>query len=183
VLAQESAVYTEDDVALYNLRDAQMARNLDWLVNERYPTEKILVWAANNHIAKGEPTDYKNSRRPITWLGTRFLALNPANAAQTYVLGFTSRQGTSRRVGAAQPTPLPAPLRNSFETWLAEQLPYAFVDFRAFQAQAPAKREFFWLAGGQHVGELADWTRIYDGIFYIRDMTPCGPVSSAQPGN
>lgn len=180
VLTQESAVYTEDEVATYNLRDAQMARNLDWLANVRYPTEKILVWAASSHVSKGPATAYRTQPRPITYMGTRFMA-NPLNARQSYVLGFSSQRGATRRVQAAQPTRLsPAP-RGSFESWINESYAYAFVDFRPWQA-APASNRFFWMTGPHHVGELADWPQLYDGIFFIREMTPCGPSSLGSLG-
>lgn len=57
-LAQESAVYTEDHTATYNVRDARMAANLDWLANTRLKNEKIIVWAASSHVAKGRGSDY-----------------------------------------------------------------------------------------------------------------------------
>ncbi len=180
VLAQESAVYTEDDVATDNLRDAQMARNLDWLANVRYPTEKILVWAASSHVSKGPATAYRAQPRPVTYMGARFMA-NPLNARQSYVLGFSSQRGATRRVQAAQPTRLsPAP-RGSFESWINEAYAYAFVDFRPWQA-APASNRFFWMTGPHHVGELADWPQLYDGIFFIREMIPCGLSRLGPPG-
>ncbi len=183
VLARESAVFTEDDIATENLRDAQMARNLDWLVNEKYPTEKILVWAASSHIAKGPSTAYEHQPRPITRMGVHFMAARPENARQTYVLGFSSKWGMTRRVQAAQPTAVRRPPKDSFETWIDNRLPYAFVDFNAFHAQFPQSADFFWLAGPHHVHELADWTAVYDGIFFIREMTPCGKSEFQPPGN
>src|SRR5690606_29430759 len=34
------------------IRDAAMAENLRYLVNEKYKDEKVIVWAANGHIMK-----------------------------------------------------------------------------------------------------------------------------------
>jgi erythromycin esterase len=172
VLARESAVFTEDDNATDSIRDAQMARNLDWLVNEKYPHDKILVWAASSHVAKGPGSAYQQPR-VITRMGVHFMA-KPENVRQTYVLGFSSKWGMTRRVQAAQPTAVKRPPKDSFETWINNGLPYAFVDFKEFHAQFPQSTEFFWLAGPHHEHELADWTAVYDGIFFIREMTPCG---------
>lgn len=187
VLAQESAVYTEDEVALYNLRDAQMARNLEWLVREKYPTEKVLVWAANLHIAKWRQAGYQSTERVTTFLGAHFTA-TPGRAAHTYCLGFLSATGATRRVQAAQATRIAPPPRGGFESWLPAQLPYAFVDLRAFRAQQPGYTTPFYMRGlgyegGRGYTDMADWTNIYDGIFFIREMQPCGKSSFAAPGN
>lgn len=181
VLAQESAVYTEDEIATYNLRDAQLARNLEWLVGEKYPAEKIIVWAANLHIAKWRQAGYGSAERVTTFMGAHFTA-SPARAAQTYCLGFLSGTGSTRRVQAAQPTAIAPPRRGYFETWLPARLPYAFVDFRAFRAQQPGYVVPFYMRGlgyegGRGYTDAADWTNIFDGIFFIRQMEPCGKSS------
>jgi erythromycin esterase len=185
VLAQESAVFTEDEIDTYNLRDVQMARNLEWLVREKYPTEKIIVWAANLHIAKWRRAGYQSAERVTTFLGAHFTAL-PGRAAETYCLGFLSATGATQRVLAPQPTRLVAPRRGYFETWLPGQLPYAFVDFRAFRAQQPGYAVPFNMRGlgyegGRGYTDQADWTNIFDGIFFIREMQPCGKSSFAAP--
>jgi erythromycin esterase-like protein len=185
VLAQESAVYTEDEIDTYNLRDAQMARNLEWLVREKYPTEKIIVWAANLHIAKWQQVGYGSVERVTTFMGAHFTA-PPGRAAETYCLGFLSATGSSRRVQAAQPTPLVPPRRGYFETWLPARLPYGFVDFRAFRAQQPGYAVPFYMRGlgyegGRGYTDQAAWTTIFDGIFFIREMQPCGKSSFAAP--
>ena len=190
VLAQESAVFTEDEIATYNLRDAQLARNLEWLVSEKYPAEKIIVWAANLHVAKWRQTGYGSTERVTTFMGAHFTA-PPGRAAQTYCLGFLSGTGSTRRVQAPQPTRIAAPRRGSFESWLPAG-PYAFVDFRAFRAQQPGYAVPFYMRGLGYEGatggyyDVAAWTNIFDGIFFIREMEPCGKSSfapSAGAGN
>lgn len=187
VLAQESAVFTEDEIDTYNLRDAQMARNLEWLVSEKYPAEKIIVWAANLHIAKWRQAGYQSAERVTTFMGAYFTA-TPGRVAQTYCLGFLSATGVTQRVLAAQPTRLTAPRRGYFESWLPAQLPYAFVDFRAFRAQQPSYAAPFSMRGlgyegGRGYTDHAVWTNIFDGIFFIREMQPCGKSSFAAPAS
>ena len=184
VLAQESAVYTEDEIDTYNLRDAQMARNLEWLVSEKYPAEKIIVWAANRHIVKWRQAGYQSAERVTTFMGAHFTA-TPGRAAHTYCLGFLSATGVTQRALAAQPTPIAAPRRGYFETWLPAW-PYAFVDFRAFRAQQPGYAVPFGMRGlgyegGRSYTDMAAWTNIFDGIFFIREMQPCGKSSFAAP--
>jgi erythromycin esterase len=43
---------TEDSFKWWNLRDAQMARNLVWLARAVYPKRKIIVWAASSHLSR-----------------------------------------------------------------------------------------------------------------------------------
>jgi hypothetical protein len=89
-------------------------------------------------------------------------------------------------VQAAQPTPLVPPRRGYFETWLPARLPYGFVDFRVFRAQQPGYAVPFYMRGLGYEGDRgytdqAAWTTIFDGIFFIREMQPCGKSSFAAP--
>lgn len=69
--------------------------------------------------------------------------------------------------------PLQEPVKNSFETWIPEAVPYAFVSFKQFRIEYPNAKQYFYMKGLQHSVDSALWTDIYDGIFYIRDMYPC----------
>lgn len=53
------------------IRDKQMAKNLDFLVNE-YPEKKFLVWVANAHMAKVEK-DFMEGQT----MGSDFVTMNP----------------------------------------------------------------------------------------------------------
>ena len=44
-------------------RDSLMAENVKWIQNELYPTKKLIIWAADSHIAK------KVSNRDPLWMG------------------------------------------------------------------------------------------------------------------
>jgi hypothetical protein len=57
---------------------------------------------------------------------------------------------------------------------MPEEYAYAFVDFKPFRTQTPAYEEYFQMKGINHFSQPAIWTRIFDGIFYIKEMTPCG---------
>jgi erythromycin esterase-like protein len=43
-------IFHGDNKAQNHLRDSIMAENLIWIQEKRYPTRKIIVWAANSHI-------------------------------------------------------------------------------------------------------------------------------------
>lgn len=70
-------------------RDQMMASNVEWLANEAYPGQKIVLWAHNGHVMKqvGE-----GGYRPMgAWLAERL-------GAQLYVLGFAIHRGTVRAI-------------------------------------------------------------------------------------
>ena len=186
-LAQESAVYTDDHNATYNVRDAQMAANLDWLANTRFKDEKIIVWAASSHVAKGKGSDYLvQGRLPAEQQAQqrryndaehtmgRVFTETAQNRQQTYILGFISGGGTSQRTVSATATTLAPPLKNSLESWLPSSLAYAFLDFQPLQAQQAAQKpEYFAMQGLRHQSWYADWTNFFDGVFYLKTIAPC----------
>ena len=98
-----------------------------------------------------------------------------------YILGFASYQGTTGRIGR-DPYKIPSPAKNSFEGWLnAKNYKYAFVDFSGFNLLNPVSNEYFLMAPLGHDGAEGVWNRVFDGMFYIRDMYPCSMTNSV-PG-
>ncbi len=154
-------------------RDAGMAANLDWLVNETYKHEKIIVWAANGHILKNSQSVVgKNFFRSMG----DFFCSTPENRTQTYVLGFASRDGMAGRLFYKGAFKVTDPLPYSFENWL-QQFPFAFIDFTPYN-QMQKKKEAFHLKGIDHYWNgLGKWSTAFDGIFYIRTMEACQAIN------
>jgi erythromycin esterase-like protein len=156
-----------------NTRDRQMATNLKWLVQTKYPNEKIIVWAHNYHISKYAghyPEEFLN--KAIT-MGTVFTQ-DSLLLKQTYIIGFTSYQGTAGRL-FQKTYKLEKPKSGSFENWINSKYNYAFVNFKEYNS---ADSEMFFLSGsikgnGHHTSHQGIWNRIFDGVFFIRDMYPC----------
>ena len=154
------------------VRDKQMARNLQWLVKEKYPDRKVIVWAANDHIMKNTTTSLRSKYLSYERMGTVFTS-DRLNNEETYVLGFSSRTGSYRRVNFPEARYVPEPDRNGFETWVKDEQAYAFVDFKRFRLENPGFSGRFSMKGrGQSKGRGV-WTEVFDGVFYIRDMFPC----------
>lgn len=159
-----------------NSRDNRMALNLKWLSEWKYPGKKIIVWAHNYHISKYNghyPEPILNNASTMGCIFTRDTILNN----ETYVLGFTSYQGTAGRVNQ-EIYKLSKPKQNSFERWIDPNYRYAFVDFKRYRLLNPSRKEMFYLAGSimgneHHTVNKALWTNIFDGIFYLKDMYPC----------
>lgn len=167
---------------LLEIRDKQMAENLKWLMKYKFPNEKIIVWAHNIHILK-HPELIKNPNVIRRNMGS-YLAADQQLNKQSYFLGFTSRVGTAGRITVDKKYAVEPPAKNSFETWIPETVPYAFVDFKPFLKEYASEKKYFLMKGAYHTTDSASWTDVYDGIFYIRDMYPCAPiVKSKMPIN
>lgn len=157
-------------------RDWQMSENLKWLVNQKYQGQKIIVWAHSAHLVKNNQL-IKPAYPLDNWLdmGHYFTQDSTLNQ-QTYVLGFTSKVGTAGRVSMPNSFRINPPVRNGFEYWIAPELKYAFVDFKKFRSLYPNNADYFNMKGRHHLNNEAVWTKVFDGVFYIRDMYPCDRI-------
>ena len=176
----KASLHYDNYVYSNSFRDRQMAKNLQWLANVKYPNEKIIVWAANAHIFKNADTAIKSKGySSINWMGTEFTR-DSSNASQTYVLGFSSKTGTYKRTTiAGEPKRVPKPLKKGFETWIDDDLQYGFVNLVPFRKQHPGFNEMFMMKPGQ--GNMTGaWSNVFDGIFYIRNMTPCELIEPVE---
>jgi erythromycin esterase len=173
----DAALHTRVDsgfVGIVNMRDRQMADNLMWLAKQAYPTRKIIVWAATSHLIRnrGSAVVEKDPMIPMgDWI-------DQSMGSEVYTLGFTAYTGRWGTLAMAQPTDLKAADENSLESLLFKAgFEFAWVDFRSLAADA------YWLrepVSSRTIGyepRTADWTRVMDGIFFIRDMFPSTPVT------
>ncbi|HUS03600.1 MAG TPA: erythromycin esterase family protein [Chitinophagaceae bacterium] len=152
-----------------NTRDRQMAVNLKWLAENKFPNDKIIVWAANYHIAKyGDST---NKDKTLISMGNYFTR-DSSLMNSTYIIGFTSYDGEAGRLGRKDFS-INKPRRNGFETWINESYDYAFIDFKRYTKLFPGKTEKFYLKGLFHISFITEWPKIFDGVFYIKKMYPC----------
>lgn len=163
-----------DHYKSYNARDIQMARNLKWLTTVKFPNDKIIVWAHNYHISKyggNYPEDFLNLAHTM---GTEFTR-DPAQENNTYIIGFTSNEGTAGRI-LSKPFSIQNPAGSSMENWVPSELAYGFINFKKFNLQHSGKPVDFKMKGsikGVHRNHQAPWTKIFDGVFYIKQMYPC----------
>ena len=153
-----------------NTRDRTMAENLKWLVDKKYPNEKIIVWAANSHIMTPESGSFKNKRYDTPKLGGQFAKMTKRRS-DMYVMGFTSKSGTSRAGNSNTVSRYfyTRKGRKSFENWIPDDVDFGFVDL---QPMKPGN-DFFKLNALGHYTLEARWSIVFDGIFYIKTMMPC----------
>ncbi|ANH80673.1 hypothetical protein A8C56_06500 [Niabella ginsenosidivorans] len=161
-------------------RDAAMAMNLDWVIKNKYPDKKIIVWAANGHIMKY--TDRIKSNKKyfdrVVWynMGTRFVQMNHW-ADRTYVIGFDADKGTGQRI-FGNVYEVEKSKTNSVEAYIPSAIQYGFVDFKKYNQNVADNNEKFWLKSPSHfyLPVLIPWNKVYDGLFFIRTMYPCQPI-------
>ena len=160
-----------------NTRDKQMAANLNWLDKVKYSNQKIIVWAHSYHVSKfagNYPDNFMNVAMPM---GSVFTA-DTLNFKSTYVVGFTSYEGTAGRLFKNKTYKVDKPKENSFENWIDKSFNYAFVDFKKYNSKYTNASDNFYMSGAvkgnlYHKNDKAQWNKIFDGVFYIKTMFPC----------
>ncbi|KAA5540566.1 erythromycin esterase family protein [Adhaeribacter rhizoryzae] len=159
-----------------NLRDEYMAKNLHWLASNTYKNEKIIVWAANGHVNKGalneehETAVSNNITRPMGYVFTNIAG----NLDKTYILGFTSYEGTAGRVTMPNKFAVFTPQKDGLEDWLGGlNYSFSFTNMQSGQRNKKIAEGFFSAKLKSHRNVTAAWTKGFDGIFYIHTMYPC----------
>jgi erythromycin esterase-like protein len=159
-------------------RDPLMAQTVTRLLQESGINSKIVLWAHNAHISKGD--------------GRMGSYLNQDWGDQAYLLGFefdhgafTSRMATIQTYSVGSATP-------DFYAYALTRLnqPLLYLDFQTL-SQVPALR--LWLEEPQSSHEFQElhaiyrlnpdwytlhtsWTQLYDGIIYVDQSTPAEPI-------
>jgi len=158
-------------------RDIRMAINLKWLMQNKFKDQKIIVWAADIHIARNMKVSPNNPVNAET-MGNKFMEII-TNPNDVYTIGFTSYEGMAGRVGSPG-YDVRHKIRNSFETWFATNQSYAFVDFKEFNKLNPSYNENFYASPIGHFVGIGQWNQVFDGLFYIRDMYRCVPTRTMK---
>ncbi len=154
-----------------NNRDYQMSQNLGWISKNKFPSEKIIVWAASLHISKYSENYAEKYKRNDTSMGTYYTS-DTAALKNTYILGFTSHHGEEGMLGQERNT-IRSPQLNSLENWIHKKDKYSFIDFNKYNQLYMNKQEAFNMSGFGHYNTDMYWTKIFDGVFFIREMRPC----------
>jgi len=156
----------------FNRRDRQMGENFVWLAKHAFPTRKIVAWSAMSHVIRNRDSVLEG---PLVSMGDW---IDKAMGSEVYTLGFTAYQGRFGKPGAALPFEIKPADEGSLEDLMFRaDFTYAWLDFRNLPTDGR------WLQGplsSRTIGyqfKTADWTKIMDGIFFIREMTPSAPLA------
>lgn len=173
----------------WNRRDALMAGNLQWLVNQAYPGRKVIVWAHNAHIMNAHfAADWRsvhaepqpNGMTPTgallaDWLGDR-----------VYTIAMTTYEGEESWTNGQRRGPIAPAADGSFESRLHRLgKPLLFLDLRSARREngSPARTpQSLRVSGyGPPTGpygndRLPDLTSAFDAVFYVDRMTPATAI-------
>lgn len=152
-------------------RDIQMGKNILWLHKVKFPNKKIIVWAHSAHLVnkiynkKGKRIYFQNTAGEYV--------SNKLNKKDVFNLGFISRIGETKRASLnikSYKYKLKLPAKESIENWIfSKKFKYAFINFLTLKNNS----EVFEMKGISHHSLKANWTKAFDGVFYIDKMFPC----------
>lgn len=154
-------------------RDRAMARNVEWLADEKYPGQKLILWAHNSHVAS-------DGDQMGGWLRKRF-------GEAYYVVGTAYRQGEIWAYGiegnlnrgyGAWPV-APAPEGSGDAVLGGAGLPLFFLDVRSVPPDGPlggwlaASHRFNLASGVVLIGKENMVTGVvrgaYDGLMFVEE--------------
>jgi len=174
-----------------NARDKQMARNFLWLMKEKYPKRKVIVWAASYHTCRGV--------RDIDWLveadggikrETKYAKtvtfgdeVCKALGAEVYSVTFTAAEGEWKLMQHKQPVKLEDPRAGSLEDLMSKAgLTNAFLDLKNPSAGGEWLGKRRWVMRPMGYGNMeAIWPRSFDGVIFTKTMTPSEAVEVEDP--
>jgi erythromycin esterase len=186
--AQKAGIKTEGNYMMR--RDEQMARNLVWLAHEAYPKRKIIVWAAAFHLMRNPETVAMISEPGKTAALSKSVPSYPRNMIrtmgneawkaiekETYSIFFTAAEGEFQAIAMAKPEKLKPLIQDSLEDLLVK----AGVENGFFDLRRRGK-DGSWLEErliARVMGDMdyeADWTKVCDGIFFLKKQHGVTPV-------
>lgn len=161
--------------AIHNLRDRQMADNLLWLIRERYPDKKVLVWSLTLHVARdldrlvtGE-ADTQARLDVFSLLGEH---VRNALGEASYALAFTAAGGANGSP-LRPPRQLLVPTPGSFEDLMTRSgLESAFLDLRRLPTGGTFLRRGLIAKPIAYKELLGIWPRHVDGFVFLRAQQP-----------
>lgn len=151
-------------------RDKQMAENLLWLANERYPGRKIIVWAATPHAARAaEPPsllrDLPMSASVFPSMGHH---IGEAFGSESYAIGVTSYRSAGAGMLPDQDLPLP----NFEELMAAAGFDYGLLDLRRAAAEGSWAGGEFLARPFVHTSAAAVWSDLLDALLFVHEYEP-----------
>lgn len=158
----------------YSLRDRLMAENIKWLADTLYPDQKIIIWAHNAHIHKGEALFPGSDGQPFNMMGGH---LEDYFGDQNYVLGLYSYSGETYRHFKQDTLAFENKESGSLEARFNEL--EADINWLSFQAWELGKANR-WLEEPIKVFELEnggwitwpDLMQRYDAVLVLRKVSP-----------
>jgi erythromycin esterase-like protein len=163
----------EMDLTGLDIRERQMASNLNWLASKRFRDRKIIVWAATSHVMRNRRDVEVSEDKDWVPMGVYFAA-TPAGK-RSYILGFTANEGQIADY-QRRPQDIAVSPANSYEAELAAQgTETAFISLRS---QDESKRVGRFLG---YVPFAGKWGKALDGMIFVRTATPTTYSAHSSP--
>ncbi|MES1243743.1 MAG: erythromycin esterase family protein [Acidobacteriota bacterium] len=166
-LAMDRALGPGDRTPFENgyTRDTAMAENLLWWLNGPLKDRKVIVWAHNYHVMNdfyfAVPEEMRKSGQ-----GPMGRFLKEALGPDLYTIGFTAFSGASLDPETNGPAPVKP---GDLETQLhGLKRPWLFLP----TPRKPVSASFYF----NEPGEAIDWSRVYDGVFFLEEQKPATPL-------
>ena len=157
-------------------RGRKMGENLLWLVREWYPDKKIIVWAANRHVARNvlsiqliNPQTFNIALQFLDDYREMGDLVHSELGNSAYSIGFTSFRG-SRGRKKDEPEQFISVSQSIENIWHLTGIPYGIIDFSNLpEDHWLCKPSFAYFDGTL---ERANWAEVFDGMFFIDTMFP-----------
>lgn len=170
---QMAAYQSHGAWASNSVRDQQMADNIQWLAEVRYPHEKIICWAGTMHIVHETRTITRNGQYLYPRNDFTGDTVKEHFGDQAYAVGFAADHGRWGSPAYGQYGTVPPVTPRSINGVLHSYgQPYLFVDLHA---HGPFARPLDCAVMG-YTQMQANWRKVVDGIFFTDEMTPATPM-------
>ena len=172
----------------WNEKSEQMARNLLAYANTIHPDKKIIVWAKNRHVCRRISDEVTNRYGYFSVDGMTSMVdvLWDVMGSDVYAFTFTSLQGTIQPAFSGAYMDVGPVVNGDLEDLMNEAgFELGFLDLRSMgEYRSPETDRVLpengaWLRDGvimttMHYQRMRarDLSRVIDGAFFIRDMTP-----------
>lgn len=156
-------------------RDRKMGENLIWLAEEWYPDQKIIAWAANRHVARNiSGIEMLIPGRPSMQFPSGYEEMGDLMHREVgdavYSIAFVAYQGNRGRV-QEEPRRVESISGSIQSLWHHTGHRYGFLDLRSLPRNHWLRKPSLAHVDGGAT-QRANWTNIFDGIFYVDTMFP-----------
>ncbi|MCT2561061.1 erythromycin esterase family protein [Chryseobacterium herbae] len=155
--------YKPGSMPSMQFRDSLMARNLIHQIDSVYKDKKVIVWCANIHsFAEGYSKEYL----PLgSYIRNKY-------GKSSYIIDFSS-YAQRNETGSISDRPGKFAIENIFHK---TKTPYFFLNLRNIPESSFLKKEFVSTIN-QRIDMKRNWSRSFDGIFYIDTNTVLTPIT------
>ncbi|WP_018924937.1 erythromycin esterase family protein [Salsuginibacillus kocurii] len=157
--------------------DEVMAANIEWLVEEVYEDEKVIVWGDNRMFRKRSNSAVEESGDP-DWFSNIWLQLDDAIQAESYVIGTYTQAGEYNALPQGGIAGVEEPLSGSLESRLGENgYSHSFLDLSELEDTIYHEVLTAHERGSEPLHFVP--AEQYDGLFFIDEVRPAASASEA----